>query len=212
MDIYYSTVTTLPSSYLLTTTLVIQHIRISARHLNESDDTAGDIWTDYRASFHIIYPILCSHFIDMLFVALLTFLLPLAVSAASSIPISVPPSPSTRNVVGQNFLGISFELSAMTLYCELFFLELTFHSHYCVFILTVGNDTLTIPPAIINYLPALRSQMGNNFICIRVGGNSMDTSLSLYVPTQTSPMIQLVNDSSNLNDQPDSFFCYRFYY
>ena len=57
----------------------------------------------------------------MLFVALLTFLLPLAVSAASSIPISVPPSPSTRNVVGQNFLGISFELSAMTLYCELFF-------------------------------------------------------------------------------------------
>ena len=33
----------------------------------------------------------------------------------------------------------------------------------------------------------------------------MDSSLSLYVPTQTSPMIQLVNDSSNSNDQPADF-------
>ena len=33
----------------------------------------------------------------------------------------------------------------------------------------------------------------------------MDSLLSLYVPMQTSPMIQLVNDSSNLNDQPADF-------
>lgn len=59
----------------------------------------------------------------MLLVTLLTFVLPLsclAVPAASPIPIIVPSSPSTRNVVAQNFLGISFELSFMNLYCEFF--------------------------------------------------------------------------------------------
>lgn len=121
----------------------------------------------------------------MLLAALLTVLLSLnclAVPAASPIPISVPSSPPTRNVVEQNFLGISFELSFMNLY--------------------FGNDTSTIPPTIITYLSALRSRVGNNPFRIRIGGNSMDSSI--YVPTQTSPMTQPIA-SSNSNDQSVTF-------
>ena len=54
-------------------------------------------------------------------VALLTALIVptiLSVSAADPIQISVPSSPPTKNVVQQNFLGISFELSFMDEYCE----------------------------------------------------------------------------------------------
>ncbi|KAF8812249.1 hypothetical protein BYT27DRAFT_7220918 [Phlegmacium glaucopus] len=119
----------------------------------------------------------------MLLVTLLTFLLPLSSLAATPIPISVPSSPPTRNVVEQNFLGISFELSFMNLY--------------------FGNDTSTIPPTVINYLSALRSRVGNNPLRMRIGGNSMDSSI--YVPTQTSPMTQLIDGSSNSDDQPVNF-------
>lgn len=138
-----------------------------------------------------------------LLVALFTFhfLLCLAVPATTPIPISVPSSPPTRNVVGQNFLGISFELSFMNLYCKLFLSG--FHSPLPLTCLTVGNDTSTIPPTIINYLSLLQSRVGNNPLRIRIGGNSMDSSV--YVPTQTSPMTQSINNSSDSNDQPVNF-------
>ncbi|KAF8969446.1 glycoside hydrolase family 79 protein [Flammula alnicola] len=102
---------------------------------------------------------------------------------ADPIQISVPSSPPSTHVVQQNFLGISFELS--------------FTDEY------FGNDASSIPPTVVNYLSALRSRVGNNPLRVRIGGNSMDSST--YVPSQTSPMVQLLNASANDNDQPVDF-------
>jgi len=70
-------------------------------------------------------------------------------------------------------------------------------------VLQVGNDTSSIPPAVINYLAALRSRVGSKPLRIRIGGNSMDSSN--YVPSQTSPMVQLIDNAPNANDQPVNF-------
>ncbi|RDB22546.1 Beta-glucuronidase [Hypsizygus marmoreus] len=101
-------------------------------------------------------------------------------SAAEPVSVTVPATAPSHNVVQSNFLGISFELSFMDEY--------------------FGNDTSTIPPTIINYLAAIRARTGKNPVRIRVGGNSMDSST--YVPTQTSPMVQLSNTAPNANNQP----------
>ncbi|CAA7260045.1 unnamed protein product [Cyclocybe aegerita] len=102
---------------------------------------------------------------------------------ADPIQILVPSSPTSSHVIQQNFLGISLELSFMDEY--------------------FGNDTSTIPPTVINYLTALRSRVGNTPFRMRVGGNSMDSSI--YVPEQTSPMVQLVGDAANANNQPVNY-------
>lgn len=70
-------------------------------------------------------------------------------------------------------------------------------------VLQVGNDTSTIPPAVVNYLAALRSRVGSKPLRIRIGGNSMDSSN--YVPSQTSPMVQLIDNAPNPNDQPVNY-------
>lgn len=70
-------------------------------------------------------------------------------------------------------------------------------------VLQVGNDTSTIPPTVISYLAALRSRFGSKPLRIRIGGNSMDSSI--YVPSQTSPMVQPIGVAANDNDQPVNY-------
>lgn len=71
-------------------------------------------------------------------------------------------------------------------------------------IILVGNGTSNIPKPFLNYLSALRSRSGpNRPLRLRIGGNSMDSST--YVPSQTSPMIQLTNSQANVNDQPVNY-------
>lgn len=67
----------------------------------------------------------------------------------------------------------------------------------------VGNDTSSIPSAVINYLTALRERTVDQPLRLRIGGNSMDSST--YVPSQTSPMVQLTNPKANANNQPVNY-------
>ncbi|GLB33972.1 putative glycosyl hydrolase family 79 C-terminal beta domain containing protein [Lyophyllum shimeji] len=102
-----------------------------------------------------------------------------AFAAGDPITVSVPSTAPTHNVVQSNFLGISLELSFMDEY--------------------FGNDTSTIPSTVMTYLSAIRSRTGNNPLRLRVGGNSMDSSV--YVPGQASPMVQMIQTAANANDQ-----------
>ncbi|KDR83954.1 hypothetical protein GALMADRAFT_54326 [Galerina marginata CBS 339.88] len=122
--------------------------------------------------------------LDPVFLLALLFVpvLPLC-AIAGPIQISVPSAPPSTHVVQSNFLGISFELSFLDEY--------------------FGNDTSNIPPTIVNYLAALRSRTGNHSLRLRIGGNSMDSST--YVPSQTSPMVQLMDQAANANDQPVNY-------
>ncbi|TFK50159.1 hypothetical protein OE88DRAFT_1661748 [Heliocybe sulcata] len=97
-------------------------------------------------------------------------------------PASPPPS-SAVNVVYDNFLGISFELSSFnTLW---------------------GESTTTIPPAILNYLHNIRSRLGDSSpLRIRVGGNSMDESL--YAPDQKQ-MLTFPDPDAPSNNIPTNF-------
>lgn len=119
----------------------------------------------------------------VLYTLLFSTLVVLPEVAADPISIAVPPSPPSTHAVQPNFLGISLELSFMDEY--------------------FGNDTSSIPPTIINYLAALRSRVGSKPLRIRIGGNSMDSSI--YVPSQTSPMVQLMANAPNTNDQPVNY-------
>ncbi|KAG6833918.1 hypothetical protein H0H87_007929 [Tephrocybe sp. NHM501043] len=112
------------------------------------------------------------------------FSLALAIStAADPISVSVPSIAPGHNVVQPNFLGISLELSFMDEY--------------------FGNDTSTIPSTVLNYLSAIRSRTGNNPLRLRVGGNSMDSSV--YVPELTTPMLQFTQSAANANNQPVNY-------
>ncbi|KAL0949351.1 hypothetical protein HGRIS_009421 [Hohenbuehelia grisea] len=108
----------------------------------------------------------------LLFQSLLAF--------AANVQLSISSSPPSSHVVEPNFLGISYELSFMNEY--------------------IGNDTSSIPPAVINYMKIIRSRTAASPLRFRVGGNSMDTSV--YVPSQKSPMMTLTNASANANNQP----------
>ncbi|KAG6903474.1 hypothetical protein C0995_005497 [Termitomyces sp. Mi166 len=112
-----------------------------------------------------------------------------AVSFASAdpIPVSVPSTAPGHNVVQSNFLGISLELSFMNEYSSLL----------------VGNDTSTIPPTILNYLSAIRGRTGDSPLRLRVGGNSMDSSV--YMPELATPMLQNTSTAANANNQPVNY-------
>lgn len=78
----------------------------------------------------------------------------------------------------------------------------SFEGELDVYCNTVGDDTSTIPPTFENYLTALRSRTGKQPLRLRIGGNSMDDSV--YVPTQTTPMIQAI-PGAHADDQPVNF-------
>ncbi|EPQ53924.1 hypothetical protein GLOTRDRAFT_77790 [Gloeophyllum trabeum ATCC 11539] len=96
---------------------------------------------------------------------------------------SNPPASSAVNVVYDNFLGISFELSSFnTLW---------------------GESNTTIPPAILNYLHNIRSRLADSSpLRIRVGGNSMDEST--YLADQ-SQMLTFPNPDAPSNNIPTNF-------
>ncbi|OAX41921.1 hypothetical protein K503DRAFT_734703 [Rhizopogon vinicolor AM-OR11-026] len=102
----------------------------------------------------------------------------------TSITVSFPKKPSNAalgNVVQDNFLGISFELSSFdTLW---------------------GKDALSMPHAMQNYLSNLRQRFKNP-LRIRIGGNSMDGSI--FVPDQQD-MIEFTDPDAYFNDVPVSF-------
>ncbi|KAG5730384.1 hypothetical protein E4T56_gene11605 [Termitomyces sp. T112] len=104
-------------------------------------------------------------------------------ASADPIPVFVPSTTPGHNVVQSNFLGISFELSFMNEY--------------------FGNDTSTIPPTILNYLSAIRARTGNSAVRLRVGGNSMDSSV--YVPELMTPMIQNISTDADSDNQPVNY-------
>ncbi|KAH0587765.1 hypothetical protein H2248_006522 [Termitomyces sp. 'cryptogamus'] len=103
--------------------------------------------------------------------------------SADPLSISVPSTALGHNVVQPNFLGVSLELSFMDEY--------------------FGNDASTIPSTIINYLSAIRGRTGNFPLRLRVGGNSMDSSV--YVPELATPMLQNATTAANANNQPVNY-------
>lgn len=145
------------------------------------------LWTHATIVGRLPTILISLHPNEMSFVALSFYCLifgSVLVFAADPIPIVVPTSPSSSHVVQQNFLGISFELSFLDVYCEL----ALYRSIPPWALYVVGTDTSSIPKPILNYLAAVRSRTGSHPARIRIGGNSLDTST--YVPTQGSPMIQ----------------------
>ncbi|KAH7929220.1 hypothetical protein BV22DRAFT_1003143 [Leucogyrophana mollusca] len=91
------------------------------------------------------------------------------------------PSSALANVVQDNFLGISFELSSFdTLW---------------------GESPMLMPNAMQNYLSNLRARITHP-LRIRIGGNSMDGST--FVPDQTQ-MIILTDPNAYYNDVPVDF-------
>ena len=81
-----------------------------------------------------------------------------------------------------NFLGISLELSFINVY--------------------FGNDTSSIPVAVLNYLEALHQRGAGQPVRLRVGGNSMDSST--YVPEQQQ-IINFTDPKANKDDQPVTY-------
>ncbi|EIM89642.1 uncharacterized protein STEHIDRAFT_166010 [Stereum hirsutum FP-91666 SS1] len=105
------------------------------------------------------------------------------VASQSTVTVSVSSSLPTghANVVQDNFLGISWELSSFdTLW---------------------GKTNSTIPNAMQNYLSNFRARISQP-LRIRVGGNSMDSST--YDPDKTDTMLT-ITDSSYYNDEPVTF-------
>ncbi|KIM73310.1 glycoside hydrolase family 79 protein [Piloderma croceum F 1598] len=97
-----------------------------------------------------------------------------------SFPAKAPPN-ATSNVVLDNFLGISFELSSFdTLWCQ---------------------SKSTMPNAMQNYLANIRARIKTP-LRVRVGGNSMDDSV--YVTNQSN-MITITNTNAYFNDIPVNF-------
>ena len=96
-------------------------------------------------------------------------------------PPAAPPS-DTLPVVQSNYYGVSLELSFINYY--------------------LGNDTSTLPQPVINYLTALRARTGSNPVRLRLGGNSMDSSV--YVPDQAQ-LIQFTDPDAEKDDQPVTY-------
>ncbi|KAI0781762.1 hypothetical protein C8Q75DRAFT_812250 [Abortiporus biennis] len=101
------------------------------------------------------------------------------------IPISFPEQASSEaalNVVLDNFLGISWELSSFN---------------------TLWGDTPSaLPPAMQNYLVNIRDRLSNP-LRIRVGGNAMDDST--YDPDYTDKMLEITDTNAYFNNIPVRF-------
>jgi hypothetical protein len=95
---------------------------------------------------------------------------------------AVPTTTTRANVVYDNFLGISWELSSFdTLW---------------------GANVSTVPPTMLNYLANIRARMNNN-LRIRVGGNGMDASV--YDRNLKDVMLTIPNPDAYYNEIPVIF-------
>ncbi|KAI0071256.1 hypothetical protein K474DRAFT_1607247 [Panus rudis PR-1116 ss-1] len=93
-----------------------------------------------------------------------------------------PPQSALSNVITDNFLGISWELSSFdTLW---------------------GSTPDKLPPAMQNYLHNIVARITNP-LRIRIGGNGMD--ISTYVPDMTDQMLRLTDPDAYFNDIPVDF-------
>ncbi|TDL29534.1 glycoside hydrolase family 79 protein [Rickenella mellea] len=108
-------------------------------------------------------------------------LLPSWAFASANTSVFIPATQPISNVVFSNFMGVSIELSSINTY--------------------IGEDTSTIPKPMVNYLSTIQSQVQRP-LRIRVGGNSMDSSV--FVPTQ-SQMIIFTGVNETDNDRPSTF-------
>ncbi|TFK34272.1 hypothetical protein BDQ12DRAFT_689945 [Crucibulum laeve] len=112
-----------------------------------------------------------------------TAALPL-VHAASPLNVSFPPTPSKDalwNVVEDNFIGVSYELSSFS---------------------TLWGETKSLQPnAMQNYMHNLKVRMANP-LRIRIGGNGMDGSI--YQSNLTIP-IEHIDPDAYFNDIPVHF-------
>lgn len=108
----------------------------------------------------------------------------LATSAFAAVSVIIPSSnPSTDlTTVYSNFLGISLELSFINYY--------------------FGNDSNTLPGAVVQYLTALHERSSGMPVRLRLGGNSMDSST--YVPDQKD-IVEFTDPNANSNDQPVNY-------
>ncbi|RDB16372.1 Beta-glucuronidase [Hypsizygus marmoreus] len=110
--------------------------------------------------------------------------LPLVASAGKPLNVSfpeTPPSSALKNVVDDNFIGISWELSSFdTLW---------------------GKTVNTIPHAMQNYLHNIAVRISKP-LRIRVGGNGMDGST--YVPN-LSTFLEFIDPDAYFNDIPVKF-------
>ncbi|KAJ8695302.1 hypothetical protein PTI98_007908 [Pleurotus ostreatus] len=108
----------------------------------------------------------------------------LVTAAKPPVNISFPEQPTREqtNVVDDNFIGISFELSSFdTLW---------------------GHRGDSIPTAMQNYLGNIRARMTSP-LRIRVGGNGMDASI--YKPDLKDKMLELTDPEAYFNDIPTDF-------
>ncbi|EJD00414.1 uncharacterized protein FOMMEDRAFT_169881 [Fomitiporia mediterranea MF3/22] len=118
----------------------------------------------------------------VVFVAISLFLSVRAVSN-KVLNVSFPSTPpdTSRNIVHDNFFGISWELYPLNYLW--------------------GESPDAMPSAMKNYLSNIRARMSTP-LRIRIGGNSMDGSQ--YVPGQKN-MITITDENANFNDVPVDF-------
>ncbi|KII89635.1 glycoside hydrolase family 79 protein [Plicaturopsis crispa FD-325 SS-3] len=125
-----------------------------------------------------------SFFLLLISLSLSRFLVPALAKKAPPVNVTFPITPTKdqlQNVILDNFLGISWELSSFdTLW---------------------GKTTTTTPPAMQNYLANLRARIYHP-LRIRVGGNGMDAST--YIGNATD-MIELTDPDAYFNDIPANF-------
>jgi hypothetical protein len=141
----------------------------------------------------------------MWLLALLSLLILSLTTAAKNKPVQVnfpeiPPASAQHNIVSDNFLGISWELSSFNTLCKFLnkpSLMLTIMSVYN----PGGKTPNEIPNAMQNYLSNIRARMISP-LRIRIGGNGMDGST--YIPAQRD-MINFTDPNAYFNDIPVNF-------
>ncbi|KZO93818.1 glycoside hydrolase family 79 protein [Calocera viscosa TUFC12733] len=123
----------------------------------------------------------------MLPLSLLLAALAALASAQTTLPIPLYPSSPTLPSIPANYLGLSIELSSLSS------------------LLGPGvpsRSNLSIPSPFLNYLQNVHTRLGAP-LRIRIGGNSMDSSV--YVSNQTTTLLEVLDPEANSNNVPVSF-------
>lgn len=121
-------------------------------------------------------------------------------ASSGPVPVTLPPTADPSNVVQDNFLGISFELSPFDTLC-MCFQSLLHCSDSLGGVCPGGKTPQDMPKAMQNYLSNLRSRIKSP-LRIRVGGNSMDSAI--YVANQAQ-MIIVTDPNADPDDIPVDF-------